>query len=258
MKLVFPFEWGMITATRILTDNYSYAVSDNAGNSVLIDAADISVLGSVSTAPLIAAVLTTHHHRDHSGGNSLLMQMFPDASFYGSMLTGSCVMKHGDEIHPLPGRTVSFVALHTPCHTQDHICYLLRIEGKDFAVFTGDTLFVGGCGRFFEGTPGEMHHALSILGALPNETRVFPGHEYAIRNWEFGLYVEKTNTKIKKKLSKARLAGSPFCSLHGTIGEEKETNPFMRIKQKSVKKFAKAENPETVLGVLRKEKNSFK
>jgi hydroxyacylglutathione hydrolase len=81
--------------------------------------------------------------------------------------------------------SISVTALHTPCHTQDHICFYFE-DGEDRAVFTGDTLFVGGCGRFFEGSPKEMHKALNeTLASLPDDTKVYPGHEYTKGNVKF-------------------------------------------------------------------------
>jgi hydroxyacylglutathione hydrolase len=81
--------------------------------------------------------------------------------------------------------SISVTALHTPCHTQDHICYYME-DGEDRVVFTGDTLFIGGCGRFFEGTPKEMHKALNeTLANLPDDTKVYPGHEYTKGNVKF-------------------------------------------------------------------------
>ena len=81
--------------------------------------------------------------------------------------------------------SIKVTALHTPCHTQDSICYFFE-DGSDKAVFTGDTLFIGGCGRFFEGNAKEMHKALNeVLGALPDDTKVYPGHEYTKGNVRF-------------------------------------------------------------------------
>jgi hydroxyacylglutathione hydrolase len=93
--------------------------------------------------------------------------------------------------------SINVTALHTPCHTQDSICFFLE-DGQDRAVFTGDTLFIGGCGRFFEGTPKEMHKALNeVLAALPDDTKVYPGHEYTKGNVKFAKQV-LNNSAIKK------------------------------------------------------------
>jgi hydroxyacylglutathione hydrolase len=87
-------------------------------------------------------------------------------------------------------------ALHTPCHTQDSICYFFQ-DGEDRVVFTGDTLFTGGCGRFFEGTANQMHTALnSVLAGLPNDTKVYPGHEYTKGNVKFAKSLLKDDSAI--------------------------------------------------------------
>ena len=89
-------------------------------------------------------------------------------------------------------------ALHTPCHTQDSVCFYFK-DGEDKAVFTGDTMFIGGCGRFFEGSAEEMHKALNeTLVSLPDDTKVFPGHEYTKGNVKFAKTVAKDNEAVKK------------------------------------------------------------
>jgi len=93
---------------------------------------------------------------------------------------------------------IYMAALHTPCHTQDSICYLFQ-DGEDRAIFTGDTLFTGGCGRFFEGTANQMHTALnSVLAGLPNDTKVYPGHEYTKGNVKFAKSLLKDDAAINK------------------------------------------------------------
>lgn len=156
-----------------------------------IDPYDVSRLRSHAESlsiPLALGthVLTTHHHADHAGGNSDFLKSFPDAQIFGGSkqveALNTAPLQHGDEI-----RVGNLVvrAIHTPCHTQDHICFYVEApegdegEGPRRAVFTGDTLFVGGCGRFFEGEPGEMHTALNErLAGLPEDTTVWNGHEY--------------------------------------------------------------------------------
>lgn len=93
--------------------------------------------------------------------------------------------------------SIQVTALHTPCHTQDSICFFFE-DGDDRAVFTGDTLFIGGCGRFFEGTPAEMHKALNdTLASLPDDTKVYPGHEYTKGNVKFAKTVLSNDALTK-------------------------------------------------------------
>lgn len=112
---------------------------------------------------------------------------------------------------------INVTALHTPCHTQDSICFFFE-DGSDRAVFTGDTMFIGGCGRFFEGTPKEMHTAFKTLGALPDDTKVFPGHEYTKGNVKFAKTV--LNNDAIKKLDEYSQANKETQGKF-TIGDEK-------------------------------------
>ncbi|KAI9683856.1 MAG: hypothetical protein M1829_004190 [Trizodia sp. TS-e1964] len=108
--------------------------------------------------------------------------------------------------------------MHTPCHTQDSICYYL-VDDEQKAVFTGDTLFIGGCGRFFEGTAAEMHKALNTtLASLPDDTIVYPGHEYTGANAKFALTVSRSEP-IQQLAALAR--DNPETQGRATIGDEK-------------------------------------
>lgn len=170
------------------------------------------------------------------------------------------------------GDSIKVKALHTPCHTQDSICYLFE-DGSDKAVFTGDTLFIGGCGRFFEGTPEEMHKALNeTLAALPDDTKVYvcsllalgmyvglntdkkfqPGHEYTKANVKFGVKVIQSEPvkKLEAFANKNKQTQGKF-----TIGDEKLHNVFMRLDDPAVQKATGKTNPVDVMGALREMKN---
>lgn len=126
--------------------------------------------------------------------------------------------------------------LATPCHTQDSICYYVTTPEHPGAVFTGDTLFIGGCGRFFEGTGEEMHAALSYLGTLPSKTLVYPGHEYAGGNIAFARSVA-SDGEVAKGIQKLEAVAKEHSSITGvtTIGEEKEWNVFMQLQDATVR-----------------------
>ena len=119
--------------------------------------------------------------------------------------------------------------LATPCHTQDSICYHVTGPGAPHpgGVFTGDTLFIAGCGRFFEGTAPEMHAALSYLGSLPDKTVVYNGHEYTAGNVKFAKSVDPDNEALKRLQGIVQTLA--VTTGETTIGEEKEWNPFMRL-----------------------------
>ncbi|XP_076312153.1 hydroxyacylglutathione hydrolase tenzing norgay [Tachypleus tridentatus] len=246
-----------------LSDNYMYLLVDDATKeAAVVDPVEPEkVTAAVNKEGVkLTTVLTTHHHWDHAGGNEKLVQAVPGLTVFGGdrrigALTHS--VKHGDEFKM---GSLQIRCLSTPCHTSGHICYFVT-GGTDEnpLVFTGDTMFVGGCGRFFEGSPEQMYQALvKTLGALPDNTRVYCGHEYTVKNLKFAQTVEPENTTIKEKLSWAqqkRNAQEP--TIPSTIGEEKTFNPFMRVEVPAVQKHSGASDPVKTMAVIRKEKDNF-
>lgn len=157
----------------------------------------------------LKSVLTTHHHWDHAGGNEKLVSKFssshgPLKVYGGDDRIGALTDKvKQDDVIQLGNLTIR--CLFTPCHTTGHICYFIESPAGERAVFTGDTLFLGGCGRFFEGTASDMHAALiGKLSQLPDDTNVYCGHEYTIQNLAFGRHVEPNNEDIQRKIEWAR------------------------------------------------------
>lgn len=151
---------------------------------------------------LIKYCICSNICRDHAGGNEKLVSKFNKSlKVYGGddrigALTDK--VKQDDEIR-LGNLTIR--CLFTPCHTTGHICYYIDSPNGERAVFTGDTLFLGGCGRFFEGNATDMHAALiGKLSALPNDTNVYCGHEYTLQNLAFAKHVEPNNQDIVKKI----------------------------------------------------------
>ncbi|TXC09132.1 hypothetical protein FocTR4_00005008 [Fusarium oxysporum f. sp. cubense] len=149
---------------------------------------------------------------------------------------------------------ITFKGVHTPCHTQDSICFFVE-DGKDKAVFTGDTLFIGGCGRFFEGNAEEMHEALNKrLAALPDDTVVYPGHEYTKANVKFAASVSQRDAvqKLHSFAENNKVTTGKF-----TIGDEKEHNVFMRVEDPEIQKQTGETEPVAVMAKLREMKNNF-
>ncbi len=189
-----------------LSDNYMYLIIDDMTNEAgIVDPVEPEkVLEVVKAANLnLTTVLTTHHHWDHAGGNKKLLQLKPGLKVLGGDDRIDEVTQkvgHGDSFK-LGNLNVECLA--TPCHTSGHICYYVRdADGNSKAVFTGDTLFLGGCGRFFEGDGLQMNEALNVkLANLPDETKVYCGHEYSIQNLSFGQHCEPDNEVIKSKLA---------------------------------------------------------
>lgn len=156
--------------------------------------------------------------------------------------------------------TLNVRCLFTPCHTTGHICYLVEEDGSAPAVFTGDTLFIAGCGRFFEGTAEQMNVALNeILSALPDETKVFCGHEYTLQNLAFAKHVEPDNVDVNKRIEWAQhMRAAKLPTVPSTIRDEKLTNPFMRVTASAVQDHSKKSDPISVMQSLRNEKDNFK
>ncbi|XP_071640463.1 hydroxyacylglutathione hydrolase, mitochondrial-like isoform X5 [Temnothorax longispinosus] len=164
-----------------LQDNYMYLIIDEATKeAAVVDPVDPeAVITAVRQNDVkLTKVLTTHHHWDHAGGNAKLSKSFADLAIYGGddrIEAINCKITHNDTFNI---GNLSVKCLATPCHTRGHVCYYITGEGEGEgegehppSVFTGDTLFAGGCGRFFEGTANQMYKALvEILGSLPEET----------------------------------------------------------------------------------------
>jgi len=210
----------------------------------------------------LTTVLTTHHHWDHAGGNQDLVKKQPGLTVYGGddrigALTNT--VKDGDTFKV--GK-LNIRALFTPCHTTGHICYFVmgNDETEPPAVFTGDTLLSGGCGRFFEGTPQQMYHALiEVLAKLPPKTRVYCGHEYTVGNLKYAQYVEPRNQNVQDRSNWAQIQRSKGeATIPSTIEDELTFNPFMRVREESVQTHVGATDPVSVMGLLRSEKDNFK
>ncbi|CAI2328341.1 unnamed protein product [Caenorhabditis sp. 36 PRJEB53466] len=248
-------------------DNFMYIVkkSAEAKKALLVDLVNEENYGELARNEgiEISGVLTTHHHYDHCGGNERFRREFPKIAIFGGDQRIPGVdnhVKHGDA-HELADLKIE--CLSTPCHTSGHICYYVTDPSSEESVgvvFTGDTLFIAGCGRFFEGTAPQMDTALnSVLSALPNATWIYPGHEYTAANLKFAAHVEPANRKVQKKLEWAleRTKNGEF-TVPSTILEEKETNPFMRVREsKEIREKVGAEDPIEGMQKLRDLKNHF-
>ena len=246
-----------------LSDNYAYLLVDTATKQAMaVDPADAEdVIAAAAKLQLtIVAVLTTHHHFDHAGGNKTMKKMLPDIQIIGgepNVQGMTRQVKDGEEL-PLGSGTV-VRCLHTPCHTQGHTSYLATSTADgSTAVFTGDILFIGGCGRFFEGTPEQMVASAKTLAALPPQTKVYCGHEYTTKNLEFAYEVEPDNRAVIAKRTWAeetRKAGGR--TVPSTMAEELTYNPFMRVGSDAVRAFTGASDDVKAMRILRNKKDHF-
>lgn len=249
-----------------LSDNYMYLlVDEKTMDAAVVDPVEPdTVLRAVEEHGVkLTTILTTHHHWDHAGGNKALLDKCSGLRVLGGddRIDGvTQLVQHGDEI-TLGGLKIQCLA--TPCHTTGHICfYVTDSEKNEKIVFTGDTLFLGGCGRFFEGTAEQMYSALvEKLGALPPDTKVYCGHEYSLQNLGFGAHVEPGNQEIHDKISWCRTKRElavPEPTVPSTIEEEKRINPFMRVEEASVQAHTKTTGGVETMRALRAEKDNFK
>ncbi|XP_011173222.1 hydroxyacylglutathione hydrolase, mitochondrial isoform X2 [Solenopsis invicta] len=249
-----------------LQDNYMYLIIDEATQeAAIVDPVDPeAVTAAVQQNDVkLTKVLTTHHHWDHAGGNAKLSKSFADIAIYGGDDRIEAInhkIMHSDTFNI---GNLSIKCLATPCHTRGHICYYVTGGGGGEhppAVFTGDTLFAGGCGKFFEGTADQMYKALvEILGSLPEQTKVYCGHEYTVNNLKFALHVEPENATIRQKLDMVHTQrANNLPTVPSTIKDEKLTNPFMRVHEPSVMKHAQQNDPIQTMSYLRREKDNFK
>ena len=246
----------------VLQDNYSYLLIDDATKqAALIDTADDleQLLPAIEAEQVtLTHILNTHHHFDHSGGNEKLLAKYPSLTVVGGAHDADKIfgitqqVAHGDtlQIGALTGRVI-----HIPCHTRGHVAYVF-----EDALFSGDTLFVAGCGRFFEGDAAQMHQALNVeFAKLPGHTRVFCGHEYTASNLRFAVSVEPNNTAAKHKLTWAQAQREQGLStIPSTLDEERSYNPFMRVTAPDIQQATGSHDPVEVMNQLRTLKNNFK
>ncbi len=227
-----------------LSDNYAYlVVNPDRGVAVVVDPSEgdpvrraVEALGVE-----LVGVLATHHHFDHVGGVDDLLAWRPALAVWAHASDRGRVPGQTGEV--ASGDTISlggmdFRALHVPGHTLGAVTWC-----ADGHAFTGDTLFLAGCGRLFEGDAAQMTASLyEVLGALPDETRIYPGHEYTERNLRFAASVLPGDESVARRLGAVqtvRAEGRP--TVPATLGEERRTNPFLRCDEPAVREALRVE-----------------
>lgn len=247
-------------------DNYIWIIH-NTVHAAIVDPGDaapvISYLNAKQLRPI--AILITHHHSDHAGGNPQLLEHF-DLPVYGPMhekiATVNNPVRDGDLIQ-LESLELTLDVMEISGHTRGHIAYFAATQSSNL-LFCGDTLFSCGCGRIFEGTPRQMYHALRKLTSLPDDTLVYCAHEYTLGNIAFARTVEPGNADLRELEQRANeMRRQHLPTLPTDMATEKACNPFLRCQHpeiiRCVEQFSgrKLTDPVDVFTALREWKNIF-
>ncbi len=217
-----------ISGIRAFADNYIWCVNDR-NHAMVVDPGDAApVIKYIEQRKLtLTDILITHHHWDHVGGLDELIKAYPKVRVFGpnnpKIHQIEYSLAEGERVE-LPYFDLSFDVLQTPGHTLDHIVYK-----NNELIFCGDTLFSGGCGRMFEGTPEVFYESLQKLAKLPPNLKVYCTHEYTLANLKFALSVEPSNSTLKQYFNWAKdQRAEDLCTLPSTIEQELAINPFLR------------------------------
>jgi len=220
-----------IVAVPVLTDNYVWLIHDS-------DSGETAAVDPSVTEPVIAAVeargwrltqvLNTHWHPDHTGGNAGIQ------AATGAPITAPAEAERVSKVDRIisEGDAITVAGRHAvvwdiPAHTAGHIAYYFAEDGL---IFVGDTMFAMGCGRLFEGTPQQMYANLQRITALPDNVRIYCGHEYTLANAHFAVHAEPDNGAIALRLAEVEaLRAAGKITLPTTVAQERETNPFVRV-----------------------------
>ena len=251
-----------IEVISCLSDNYSYLIHDDITDLVgVIDPSEFSPINKLITKKYkkLDYILNTHHHFDHVGGNIELKKK------YNSKIVGSKIDKDRipeidillDDGENFKFGNINFISIYVPGHTKGHIAFYSE---SNKVIFTGDTLFSLGCGKVFEGTYKQMFDSLNKIKNLPRNTKIYCGHEYTRKNFDFCLKYEKNNELLKKKLNwindriDKKLPTIPI-----SLEDELNTNIFLRCSNITIKNELKMSDSieEQIFKKLRNLKDEF-
>lgn len=252
-----------VTALKVLGTNFTYLHRCGDGQAFAVDPGDAAALWETLGREhlTLTAVLVTHHHWDHVAGAADLQAK-----------TRCAIVGVGHTLVPAPDRVasegdvltvgdVSVQVLATPGHTRDSVCYYVPAQaGAPGVLYTGDTLFVGGCGRVLEGDPPVLWDSLQRLAALPPDTLVYGGHDYALENYEFAVRVAPTHRRFRERLEEIqKTLEYGQLTVPSTIVQERTTNIFLLADQPQIKAALDLPDaaPAQVFTELRSRKDVF-
>ncbi len=247
-----------------LGDNFIYLYQYNRNNALVVDPSDASlVLGTLKEHGLdLTTILVTHHHWDHTAGIAELKKktrckvVGPDKQTIPGI---DCVVEDGQV---LTNGNIRIQVIATPGHTRTAVCYYVQPsnDNKNGILWTGDTLFIGGCGRLLESDARSMWDSLLKLASLPGDTLVYCGHDYTVENYQFALCIVPSNQAVKRCLSEvgqAQRAGRQ--TVPSTMSRERITNPFLRADTPELKTALNMPQAQAVevFAKLRRRKDFF-
>jgi hydroxyacylglutathione hydrolase len=255
-----------IIRIAVLSDNYIFLMIDLERKiAAVVDPAEAApVLAELARHQVeLVAIFNTHHHGDHVGGNKELIAAFPNLCVYGGAEDRGRIP--GQQVYLVDGDRVQFgdrigEVLFIPGHTRAHIAYYFPPVEQDVPgeLFCGDTIFAGGCGRLFEGTPAQMVESMTKLRQLPDSTRIWCAHEYTLGNLKFAVTVDPENRELQQRLvDVTELRTTLIPTVPTFMGIEKRTNPFLRWDMAALQASAASQDGIETFARIRGRKDQF-
>lgn len=250
-----------IEALPAFSDNYLWLIHHNK-KAIVVDPGDPTVIEQAlaERSLTLVAIFLTHHHNDHTAGALPLQKkwnctVYAPSSHHPAYDGLHCFHVHDQQKVDLADfPEMSCRVLTLPGHTLDHVGYLIDSQH----LFSGDVLFAGGCGRLFEGTPAQMLTSLQKIAALPDNTLIYPAHEYTSKNLAFAIRIEPENKQLLQRIATTKqLRDQHLPTLPTTLGLEKGTNPFLRCDLFQKKTQYVQLSVEEIFATLRTARNDF-